>query len=353
MSNILTVFAASIITFPISFLMFALINKNFYDDENKKSTFAFISAFSLFAIVSIVSFFFITNKDFAFRINIIEIASMLAASIAIYIFTKIKSLQKFSPLIIFAASFMAVYFIPNIYLETNFPINIYLSKAIFVLGIFTIVNIFKYINTVDGIVVAQNGAIGIGVIMLFLTGAVPTLFGFYGGIIISIFTALFIFNRYPAQIKLDDAFIKGFAFILVWLLVKCGQEISIAASLILIGFLIMEVFFATAKKLTFFDKYKDIEKNTFQYEASILGFHPNTIKNAVIKILMISIFLSACQLFSPNDFSVIIFSMIVITWLLFQMKVERQAKKLKNINKNFVKDMKENINEIKNLVNKK
>lgn len=352
MQNILTVVISSIITFPIAFLMFALINKKF-SDEKQKSNLAFISSFSLFSLIAIVSFFIIDHKDFAYRINFIEVASMLFCGFAIYTFAKIEKLQRFMQIIIFLSSVLATYFIPDIYLEATFPINLYITKTLFVLGIFTIVNIFKYINTIDAVAVSQSGAIGFGIVLLFLSGALPALFGFYGGIILSIFTALLVFATYPAKIKTNNAFFTGFSFIFAWLLTKCGQEISIASSVVVIGFLIMEVFFATAKKLTFFEKYKDIEKNTFHYEASILGLHPNIIKNLVIKILMISIFLSACQLFSPNDFSVLIFSSIVISWLLFQMKVDKKDFELKSINKNFIKDMKENISEIKNFINRK
>ncbi|MDD4555856.1 MAG: hypothetical protein PHE89_00815 [Alphaproteobacteria bacterium] len=348
---LLSTFVLSLIA---SFYFLLFINAKISNQHlAKKSIFAFIGVYLVTFIAFTALYFGIyTPTDFLHNLQYESLAIAFVGGALIFTVYSFPKTEKFGFLAVLL-SCAAIYFtIPEDFriFEENIPA--WADKLCIILALFYFSMIYKYINVIDGLLVSQNGTIGIGVAALALIFSIPLLGGF-GGIILATSIPLLFFNRYPAKIQISSAGATAFAFVLGWLLLLIGMETSVSCSLILILFPLVEATQALLKKATFLEKYKDINENTFCAQTNIRGLYPDIIRENVTKVIILCVLLACFQIFSTNLYSIPAFGVVAVLWFLMKMKDwESSNKSLSEINKETIESLKDNIDEIKKYIKK-
>ncbi|MFV0625768.1 MAG: hypothetical protein ACK5N8_00275 [Alphaproteobacteria bacterium] len=343
-----------IFSLTLSFFLLSLINKKISNGNmNKKSTFAFLTLYGITAI-SLIILYFVLYDPYLLKYNFefLDLFTALTFSGLIFGTYSFKNIEKLAPFILALGCVAVTYFIPENYHIFDIEMPIYAEKILLGLGLFIFSLIYRYINTIDGILATQSGFIGIGVMGLSMILNIALL-GAFGSIFLATSIALLSFNKYPAKIEINTAMATSSAFLLGWFLLKTGEETSLTCSLLLISFVIIEVTIAFLKRLTFMEKYKDIYNNGFCMRASVRGLYPDSIRFAVSKVMALSVLLACFQTFSPNLYSVPLFGSFAVLWILYKMQEwEYYSQPLKELNKETLDSVKENFDEIKKYIKK-
>lgn len=349
-----------IVTFLLAFANLFWVGKK-TDSENKRDIMTYITCYALM-FLSFLGTTIYTNvmilsdinfDDFIYSFKLIELLTIFAIAGVIFALYSLDKTKKFAFLSMVLGAVCLYYFIPNNYNLFNENVPLVLSKLSLV-GIFLFLSfIFKYINGIEGTVAIQVFFIGIGLILISFIKATPLLIGLWGACLAGIFLAFYSFNSYPAKLKINTAGANSLGFIVAWLLIKNGEESSLGCSVIFALYFTCEATVAIAKRLTFLPKYQDIFTNTFSYQANIKGLSISGICTSVMKISILMSIIGCLQIYSSNPVSIPLFGAVVMLWFLNKLgnwNIPKQS--LKEINRSLVDDLKENISEVKKIINK-
>lgn len=353
-THFIIIFLAFAFVLSASFFYLSYINQKVSnEDMDRKSSLAYLGLY----IISSISFsiLYVTTYDtytFKYDFSFYDLLTAVIFTGLIFGAYTFQKLRKVSPLILLSGCVASSFFIPESYYLFQSSYSVWVDRSFFAAALFIFSLVYKYINTIDGILVSQNGAIGIGATGLALILNAP-LIGAFGLIILASSLGLLFFNKYPAKIQINEAVATSMAFFLGWFLIKIAEEISITNSLLLISFVIIEVGLSFVKRLTFLEKYRNIYANGFCAGASVRGLYPDIIRINISRVLILAVLLSCFQTFAPNLYSIPLFGSFALIWFLYRMQEwEYYGKSLKEINQDAVDGIKENIDEIKKYINK-
>ncbi len=112
------------------------------------------------------------------------------------------------------------------------------------------INLFKSMDTIDGLSAAEMTCIGMGICMIVaFTGAFPNDLFAYSMVVASAGFGFYWWNRYPARIALGDAGSIPIGFILGYLLLLTVQAGYVYAALILPAYYLIDGIFSTINRL--------------------------------------------------------------------------------------------------------
>lgn len=351
----LITFASFILTFSAGFFWLSAYSKHISDFESSSAT-AKDSFLPLFVILFVsFSALFFTNKQFFDFIYHPQYWSLLAAFLAaglIYLGSLFKKSEKYTPLIILTAAIGCSFLLPKDFLlfEGNLPLI--LDRTCIILLWFLFSFSYKYMNGIDGILSLQTATSGAGIFFISLLGGAPLLLGNYALALVGTALAFMAFSWYPARIVLKQGAAPALGFIVAWLIIQSSVEKAASCNLIFNLFLISEVIWAAALKLTRRPQYKNIMSNTHYYQANVSGLAPNLICNATAKLQALLLILGTFQVYAPNAYSLPAISFVLTLWFSNKIKNwQEETVSLKEINTNFIRDIKENVSDIKQHLN--
>lgn len=346
--------AAFCASFVISFVGLKAVSMNltsFVPDYNyRKDTYLPIYAASFAAFLLLFGFNKI-NYDFIFPIGWLEIISVFAVSGGIYLVSLFKKTEKYTLPVVALGAILCSLFLPEEFLLFQGCMPLWLDRICLILIWVAFSWSYKYLNGIDGLVSIQSFSIAFGIFILSVLGAVPNLIGNFSIILLGVFSSLVLFNWYPAKLLLKTGACVSLGFLLGWMLLLCGKECTPACGLIFAMYLIVEVLFATAKKLTLKPQYKDIVSNTVYYQANISGLSPVVVCEAIAKIMAVLVIFGCFQIYSPNNYSLPLASFILTAWFLSRIKNWQDPDKtLMELNRDVINDIKDNIDDIKKII---
>ncbi len=343
--------ASFILPFSVGFFWLNAYSKRLSDFE-PSSAVAKDSFLPLYAILFITfTTLFFTNRQFFDFIYRPEYWSLLLAFLSaglIYLSSFFKKSEKYAPLIILAAAIGCSFLLPKDFLlfEGNLPLV--LDRSIVILLWFLFSFAYKYMNGIDGILSLQTMTSGAGIFFISLLGGAPFLLGNYALALVGVTAAFMAFSWYPARIVLKQSAASALGFIVAWLIIQSSVEKAASCNLIFSLFFITEVIWATALKLTMRPQYKDIMSDMNYYQANVSGLAPNFICNAAAKLEALLLILGTFQVYAPNAYSLPAVSFILALWFCNKIKNwQEETVSLKEINTNFIRDIRENVDEIK------
>lgn len=333
------------------FVSLGLAQKLFQENEKKQNILALIATLGTTSVVSFLLLCFPSaQKEFVYDLDIVSFLTALVGSFAIFFVISTKCLKKYAPiLIVFLATFIA-YLMPEIYLMTLLPINIWITRLLFVLLICLFSFGYKYINKVPAVFAMQSAAIGTGLIVFMFFNMLPMFIGLIG---LAIAVSFSVYAFYGDSLKASDALVGAVGFFLSYIIIISGQEISINSVILFASFFFVEIFIALIKKATSLEKYKDISANMYHVQAKESNVPEDLMKSILIKIMIASVFMGGFQIFSNNSYSIPVFSVIAIIWFLFSLKNWQEKNvSFKEVNKNIIKEVKSNIQDVKDVMKK-
>lgn len=340
------------VTFLATFIALYFVGRD-EKDYHKKNTITYIVTYILFVISALGLSSFFSQEDFIYNLNILEPITIFTMSALIFLFYSWNKTKKIAYVSVILGACTLYLFIPdtyNIFIDSE---QYLFSKLTIIVSFFVLSIFYKFINGLEGIMASQTFFIGIGIYLLAILSAAPMLLGYIGLALAGIYIAFYTFNSYPARLHINNAGASSLGFIVAWLLIKTAEESSLSCSLLFSMYFIMEATLAYAKKFTLSEKYKNIYSNTFSYQANTKGLSAKVVDTSVMKILILMTIFGCLQVYMPNSFSMPIFAAFIMIWFLNKLSnwdVPRQT--LKEMNKSFVEDMKENIDEVRRMINK-
>lgn len=251
----------------------------------------------------------------------------------------------FLPTIITAGLYCLL--LPSGFLLFEGLLPLWLDRLSIVLIWFIISFCFQYLNASSGIMCAQAIAICLSIIIIFIIGGAPYILALYAVVVLGAMLALLSFNWFPAHIIPTQGLCQAMGFICAWLLLKLSQEGMSSSALILSTYLILESCFALFYTALPGPKYP-IAQNTSYYLALLKGLSGYSAFLSVTKILLMLLILACFQLYSLNFYSIPILAALVCSLFLYKLhNWDEPDKTLKEINNNFISEVKDNISNIK------
>ena len=212
---------------------------------------------------------------------------------------------------------------------------------------------YKYLDGLEGIVVVQTVTPLCGMVILAFLGAIPILTGCFSAVFALIMTAYAVYNWYPAQLRLTTSGCQALGFLTAWLFMLAAREGSASCALIFSLYYIVEVIWAGLKKLSRKPQYQEIVPNTFYYQTNLSGLSPDIISENIFKLDALLVIFGCFQIYAPNSYSLAILGVILTFWFLNHLRNWQVAERsLGEINREVVKDLKENVEDIKKNLDK-
>lgn len=212
---------------------------------------------------------------------------------------------------------------------------------------------YKYLDGLEGIVAVQTVTPLCGMVILAFLGAIPILTGCFSAVFALIITAYAVYNWYPAQLRLTTSGCQALGFLTAWLFMLAAREGSASCALIFSLYYIVEVIWAGLKKLSRKPQYQEIVPNTFYYQTNLSGLSPDIISENIFKLDALLVIFGCFQIYAPNSYSLAILGVILTFWFLNHLRNWQVAERsLGEINREVVKDLKENVEDIKKNLDK-
>ena len=346
MTPITLLIAFFVLSFFLSFALLRMV----YNNPSLKDGFVFLWAVMLAGAMSAV-YFNSTPYDSIAGFSLPEPALVFGSALIVYLIA--ARAPKFAALPILLGAGLYTFLIP----QDNFllfngllpPIFDHLAAAVIWAAISWS---FQYLNALNALMSLQTLTIGFGILVLYFMGASPLALALIAITITGAMLALLTYNGFPAYIIPSDAFCQAVGFIGAWLLFKLSAEATPASALILITYFALEVAAALCRFVLPGNK-ASLKENTNYYQAVIHGLSPQTVLFAIGKILMLLIILASFQLYAGNFFSLPFLGLIVCSMFVYRLRHwNEKDQTLKEINAEFVQDLKDGIQEIKDTFNK-
>jgi len=264
----------------------------------------------------IISYFIVpTQKDMLYTTSISTLLVSFASAIALYILSQVIKSQKLLFVTTLAFCTLNILLLPSDFNFSNGLLPNYVEQIILILAWSLFAFLYNNLNDVDGVLNIQSISINVGLILMYIIGILPALYGYYAGSILLVLIAFNFFSFYPAKLHLTDSECRIIGFIIGWLCILATLEGNISCVAILAMYYIYEITIATLKKLTFKTQYKTLKSNTFYSKIATLGISPRNICELISRINIMLILLAGFQIYSPNSYTIVIISFFMVFWI--------------------------------------
>lgn len=348
--------AAAIICFLVSFFGFVALTGRFYVDKEDAggNKLVFMPFYIPSALGIVLLYFFSPDfSDFIHEIGFSNILVPLTCTGIIYVSSLSDRSAKYTLATILPACAVSAFFLPENALIFEGELPFWLDRAAIIAVWFLFSAMYYILDGIDGVQPVQTGTICTGIIILAVLGATPFLYGLFAAVILAATVAYAVFNWYPARLNMNQASSQALGFMLGWMLFANAAEGASSSSLILIMFFIIELAGAVIKKITLRDKFADLTTDTVYYQANVSGLSPHHICTFLIKLQIIFIILSAFQIYAPNAYSLPLLALVIGIWFLSKLKNwQTPNKTIRELNRDFMEDIRQNIEDLKNNIGK-
>lgn len=310
----------------------------------------YLSCLILFSIL-----YFITpiSNDFINDFSTIELfIPMILAGIC-YLISLFPKTEKFINLALIIAIAVSCFVLPQNFLLFNGYLPLWADRLA-IIAIWSLFSCFyNILNKIDGLLPTFNSSYLMTLSILALFDAAPIFLGLMGLGFFAINSGFFIFNWFPAKITLTDKSCKIFGFLIGYIIVLgCSENLTPCFAIVLTIFA-LELLQSFIKKLSLHHRYDRLDTNTICYQAHIKGLTPEQVCFSIFKIQILFIILGSFQAYLPNNYSLPIASLFLAAWFLNKLQNWDEPKQnLKEINQEFMSDLRQNINDIKNTINR-
>ncbi|KZB66962.1 UDP-N-acetylmuramyl pentapeptide phosphotransferase [Thalassospira lucentensis] len=200
---------------------------------------------------------------------------MLAAAAALGMLSWFDDRHDLSPAIRFACQFVAVivgvFAIDSPVLQGLVPM--WLDRILVVLAWVWFLNLFNFMDGIDGITGVEAGSIGLGIFILALLAPLPEFvdLGYIGLGVLSIMTGFLIWNWHPAKLFLGDVGSVPLGFVLGWLLLELAARGAWMPALILPSYYLLDATFTLIKRGLRGEKVWQAHREHFYQQATRRG----------------------------------------------------------------------------------
>ncbi|MBR3502035.1 MAG: hypothetical protein IKO06_03925 [Alphaproteobacteria bacterium] len=325
-------------------------------EKNGKFTFfmqPIIYVFFLYALGSVGAYYLTDNHDFIAGLNLGRI--ILPLGCAIFIYAASFVFGERASIVAVLMSVAACVFYQNV--EPGFVpfgLNVYVFKFLAIVFFSVFCLCYNILNVLPHTIVIITSVMLMGVSLLSGVGGAPAYLALVSAILIgSLFGFLSVnFNR--VKIEFDDISCCILAFLVANLLILDIPELSFSSCVVFTLVFWAELAIAAYRRF-FISKTGSLRENSYLLSVA-QKLTIGALMNNIFKIGLVAVFFGWFQLFSVNQYSLILVTFFVVLWLNTSMGANllQTPKSLKQINSEFIADIKKNFNEtISQIKNKK
>ena len=173
--------------------------------------------------------------------------------------------------------------------------------------------------------------------------------GNFAAALLGALTALLVYNWYPAKLLLNDGACVSLGFLLGWLTILTAREGTGSCALIYAMYYILVICWAVGRKLIANDG--SLVSNTPYYRLNASGLSPAEIGQNVAKLLTVLLVLGSFQVYAPNNYSLPLAAALVTLWFMSKLNNWQEPQQsLKDINREVIRDIKDNVEDIKKII---
>ncbi len=330
------------------FIYKPVINKYLQTLEIKVSSLMFPYVAAVYTVCALAAYFILENDDFIEPLTFIRIIVPLISAAAIYASTLL-----FSRKVIYGITAVAVgitVWLQPIGLGNAFPYDpIWVRLGLFVWAlIFCLCS--RILNILPHTFIFPNIIILGGLIMLALIGASPLYIAVCAAVLIGILVAYMSMNYYNISIDLDEGSCVAISYLICSLLLMNSGEFCFPSCVILTLIFWAEIPVALYNRFIVYH-IGTLSENT-NYFFAAQRHTLQTLSSAIFKIGIVLLLLAWFQLFSVNPYSLPLIALFIVLWLDGSLgRRENSPHTIADINRQFVSDLKQNINDFKKLFN--
>lgn len=193
-----------------------------------------------------------------------------------------------------------------------------------------------------------------GLFLVACFGGIPIYLGLMSMAMFGAFVCIFQFNAFQLHLKINEGAMMSATFLVCMLLLGGVNELAGPSMLILPLYIIAELLWSLCAQYILRRKETDLCFNAVYWSAFQKSANIGLIYTIILKICIINIVLSCFQLYAQNAFTLPLLALIINFWLLSKLNVAGQEEStLKDINNNFVENIKTEIDDIKQHFGKK
>ncbi|WP_417827511.1 MraY family glycosyltransferase [Thalassospira sp.] len=193
-------------------------------------------------------------------------------------------------------------------------VPIWLDHVVVVLAWVWFINLFNFMDGIDGITGVEAGSIGLGIFILALFVPLPQFIGLgYIGLgILAIMIGFLIWNWHPAKLFLGDVGSIPLGFVLGWMLLKIAAEGAWAIALILPSYYLFDATFTLIKRAVRREKIWQAHREHFYQKATQRGFSHAKVSAMILVGNLILVALCFVQNDTPDWVRVMAAFMVVL-----------------------------------------
>ena len=239
----------------------------------------------------------------------------------------------------------------NLVLFENIPF--YADRLIIFSSLFIITFFSKILNGMSAAFGIFVVTILCGICLLSLIGGLPLSFGFVCGLICGIWIGFLRYNWYPSEVYLNDGACTSAGFLIGCLFLYSSFEYATGSILVLGSYLWTEILLVLSREYVFRIKETDFYNNTSYYVCYTKDIPVHSILISLSKIGVINVIFAGFQVYSSNEFSLPVFTIIADLWLINTLfHASEENKSFKQINQSVFDDVKSNFKSIKDTFTK-
>lgn len=307
------------------------------------------------SIILLVLTYFLSpiENDFIHDFQATELFVPILLSGICYTICFFPKISRFLDIALIVSVAVSCLFLPHDFLlfKGNLPLW---ADRLSIIALWSIFSCFYYIlNGVDGILPLFNSSIFVVLMILSLFDAAPIFYGLSALSLLTVNISFLNLNWFPARLSLTNNSCKIFGFLIGGIIIFASTENLAPCFSIILSIFVLELLQSFVKKMTLYTRYTDLTDNTIYYQANISGLTAKQICFYIFKIQILFIILASFQAYLPNDFSLPIASLLLAAWFLNKLKqwnTPRQS--IKEINQEFIDNIRQNINDFKDTINR-
>ncbi len=300
----------------------------------------------LYTIGTITAYFFADNQDFIEPLTLLRAFLPLFCAAMIYISFMLSG-NKGLYLSTIVAVALSVWQQPFGIAIQSWGISPYaIYPALFFIGVAFCLGMLVF-NILPHLPIIQLAAILFGICILCFVGASPLFVALCAALLIGLLCAFLSLNYYEIKTDLDDGACVSAAYLVYYLMLLNLGELSFPSCLIFTMFVWAELVVALYHKYIL-STGGMLRENTNCYAGAevltLQGLSAN-----VLRICAVLLFIGWFQLFAVNQYSLLIVAFGLALWLGGSLG-RTQPNSLKEINQEFIGELKQNITATKNLI---
>lgn len=187
----------------------------------------------------------------------------------------------------------------------------------------------------------------LGVVLIAYAGGIPWFIGFMGVAMTGVFICIFQYNRQSVKFQLNEGAVMSATFIFCSLLLQGVNEFAAPSMFILTIYMLMELLFGLFKQYALRKKEPDLYLHAFYWQAVERGFSVYGVHVLLIKLCIMNILLALFELYSPNVVTLPVAAVFINCWLLSKVYYADRKMTLKEVNREFVDNVKKEIANLK------